>query len=166
MHKEIFVNQQGSIECQCGTDIVVEMNARALHVKCEGCEQPYFPRFKNPTWQQLLEILGVSLHLDYDGQLIARFENWVPEGVENWLFQCQADIREELEHTARKERAIYIGGTMANQRHHYCRGWRNGAKIYQHIGRAHWEVYEFRGRNDPRLYFVAKTTSKKKAKAI
>ena len=167
--KTIEISTEGSVKCrECGAEVAVDLNQRKFALLTCECECGHYFKLRpsHPTWQDLLKLVGITLELDWDGQLIAHFENWVPEGIEDWLFENQKDIRSSIEFEGKKKQAVYIGGPLDTQRHHFVRGSYNGDRQYQHIKRGHWAVYQFKKHGDPRLYFVGTATSKAKARKI
>ena len=159
---ETPIPSEGELPCErCGEDLTIELSKASGWARCKcGARRQW--RQPVPEIASVFALFGVELSIDYDGQLIASSDEQLTESVADWLFKHQGTIRSTIERKGRSAMSQFVGGTMDGKRH--CRhptSW--DRQVLLHHGRADWEVYEFRG-DDPRLFFVGRTTSKAKAK--
>lgn len=122
-------------------------------------------RYESANAEDLLKTMGYDLSVDYDGSLLVESEYAVPYPLIEWLTRNQRNLLRKIEYRGQCARAVFFGGSMAGKHHsHHLTCFTQ--QVYEHIARGHWETYEFRGKDDPRLYFVGRTTSKVKAKRL
>ncbi len=161
------IEATGKITChKCGVDHVLAMGDDMECARCV-CGEILRYRHRHPSPLSALEVCGYKLSVDYDGALLVDSPGDLPEELREWLFACQCELRGVIEYVGKAARACFVGGTKAGQRHRQGIGHRYGAldtPVCVHIGRAHWETYKFHGRDDPRLFYVGRSTSKAKAK--
>ena len=157
------ISKTGCVECRiCGSPNEIDIDRPLGYARCECGHVLQYGQPK-ATLREAFALFGYTLSVDYDGELFVESEEDVPEGVRQWLFDHQGEIRERFKFARRKAQAQFIGGSMNNKRHgHYGCPWEKS--VYIHVARAHWEVYEFRGDHDLRLWFVGRATSKAKAR--
>lgn len=150
--------------CKCGRVVSIEIDQYGSEL-CE-CGEMIFPRFglgnENPL-EKLLEIIGVHLSIDFDGQLIASSYEEIRHDVLAFLYHNQLPLRHKFERRRMKAQQMFVGGSLAGKPHTHGNV---SAKhvVIERIGKAHWEVYESRDWADPRLYFMGRSTSEKNAK--
>lgn len=159
------IDTTGSMKCpNCGDVNVVEIRGRSGFTRCQTCDM--YLSWSTPIWSgfDVLALFGYALALDYDGQLIVESEEPLPAHVRDWLFRHQGSLRETLEFKGRRARAVFVGGSLNGQLHDRGGCEPKGSRIVRRIGPRHWEVYVCRESQDPRRYYVGRTTSEAKAK--
>ncbi len=153
----------GIVKCpHCGFANTVDVGNETGLFRC-ACGKTLRHRQCSPSVTELLSLFGYRLSVDYDGALLVDSASDMPVDLFDWFFNHQADLRSGIERDGRVARACYIGGSKAGEKHHHYSMYRMGP-VYIHVARAHWETYEFRSKGDSRLYFVGRSTSKRKAK--
>ncbi len=153
----------GYITCpSCDAECEAEITNRTLYHKC-GCGKLLYKRQPPTLIMDILGLFGYGVSIDWDGALLIESEAELPDNLRAWLFEHQGELRSSIEFKGRVARAIYLGGTKDGERHHYYHYHLNPF-VYVHIARAHWETYKMKQRNDPRLFYVGRSTSKAKAK--
>ena len=150
-------------KCGFGVDVDMSRGSHYGACVCGATVQDKTPGLANDIGV-LFTALGCTFTLDYDDSLIVESAAVLNDGVLDWLCNHQRTICDHIKYTGKKRRAVFIGGPLAGQRHDYWQdSWRK-MRVTVHKGRAHWEVYDFRDRDDPRLYYVGRSTSEAKAK--
>ncbi|KKN88408.1 hypothetical protein LCGC14_0249710 [marine sediment metagenome] len=156
----------GTITCpECGVPNEIQMGDDRGFATC-SCGKRLRCRHHYPEPIGALEACGYRLSVDWDGGLLVDSDDEPPEEVRKWLFFNQCELRSTIEYVGKAARACFMGGSKNGERHGRGIRPRYGQiePVHVHIGRSHWETYEFRDRNDPRLFFVGRSTSKAKAK--
>lgn len=141
----------------------IEMDGKQTLFKCK-CGQVSRMPVSRPSAEGVLTALGYTLSVDWDGALMVDSDNELPQPLYDWLFAHQADLRSSIEWEGKMERACFTGGPLNGQRHHCLFTHHTERRVHKHIKRGHWETYEFRERNDSRMYYVGRSTSEAKAK--
>ncbi len=158
------ISKTGLVTCRhCGEKCEVDVSRQHGWGRCTCGKSVQYGQVST-TVPGIFELFGIELSLDYDGQLLAESAYELSEPIRQWLFDHQGEIRQGIEWIGRKQRAVYIGGARNGQPHTYLRGGSSNEPVYVHVARAHWETYEFRGDDDPRLFFAGRSTSKVKAR--
>lgn len=159
------IRSTGIITCECGQHIEIEMPLFGTrHHRCPDCQKDHSVWTRTPGYEEIFDLFGFRLFLDWDGQLMVESETEVPEQVRKWLHQHQGVIRIRFENQRKKAVSVYVGGSMNGQTHSMYSAYR-GFCVHEHIGRKHWETYRFQTDGDLRLFYVGRSTSQKNAKA-
>ena len=112
-----------------------------------------------------LREIGFEFGLDWDGQLIIEYPKEVSvDKLLNLVKKYEEGIKKRLYFEGQKAKRVYIGGPL-NGQPYFMAGWPNYPICY-HVKRGEWLVYMVKNYDDPRAWFVGRTTSKKKAKML
>jgi len=110
--------------------------------------------------------LGFEFGLDWDGQLIIECPEIIKiENLIDLFKQFGEGIKKRLYFEGQKAKSVFVGGPLNGQSCLGCRLIPNDP-ICHHVKRGEWLVYIIKSYEDPRAWFVGKTTSKKKAKML
>lgn len=113
--------------------------------------------------------IGFEFGLDWDGQLMIEFPETVSvEELTSLIKQYAEGIKVRLYFEGQKAKRIFVGGPLNGQPYFPSgcySGWPNYPMCY-HVKRGEWLVYMVKSHDDPRAWYVGKSTSKKKAKAL
>lgn len=157
---------------ECGCENEVNFNVAWLRLaKCSECgRQIGMPR--GPSWENLLEAIGVTVSLDWDEQLLAEHPlDWPEETIDDlrsWLALYQVGIRSEIKDQVKRSQARFVGGPVAGKHESEATvggkfNW-SRQEFYYHVRHGCWAVYRRKERNDPRLYFLGYSPSEAKAR--
>ena len=91
-------------------------------------------------------------------------ESVAVEKLTNLIKQYAEGIKTRLYFEGQQAQTVYVGGPL-NGQSYYKLAWPNHP-ICHHVKRGEWLVYMVKNYEDPRAWFVGKTTSKKKAKTL
>lgn len=158
---QISIPTHGSIEChRCKSKVTISMTSRWYRAVCETCGRNLSNNHRSSNVFAIFEAMGITFDMDWDGQLLVESEEPVPGKLRHVIFLIQHELLYRLQQQGRRAQAMFVGGSLAGQSHN-----QPSAPYLHHQGRAHWEVYEYRNeQRDPRLYYVGRATSRKKAR--
>lgn len=112
-----------------------------------------------------LREIGFEFGLDWDGQLIIEYPETVSvDKLTNLIKQFSGGIKKSLYFEGQKAKRVLVGGPMNGKP--YFNAVMPNHPLCFHIGRGEWLVYMIKNHDDPRAWFVGKTSSKKKAKLL
>jgi len=110
-----------------------------------------------------LRELGFEFGIDWDGQLIIEYPETISlEKTVNLVKKYENGIKTRLHFEGQKVKRVYVGGPF-NGKPYYHGGFPNQL-LCHHVKRGEWLVYMVKSHNDPRAWFLGKTSSKKNAK--
>ena len=112
-----------------------------------------------------LREIGFEFGLDWDGQLIIEYPETVSaETLTNLIKQYAEGIKKRLYFEGQKVKRVYVGGPLNGKS--YLGFTAPNQPMCHHVKRGEWLVYMVMNYDDPRAWYVGKTSSKKKAKML
>jgi hypothetical protein len=162
---EFAIRDVIDVDCECGHAVPIKLNDSYPLAQCQNCKEFVKVRvpLTDPDAVELLECFGITVTVDYDGQLILHSDE-IPDVVGQFVFRNQVAIKKRFERIRARSQQMFVGGSLAGKGHQYGRIC-EGHAVNERICKGHWETYESRDYSDPRLYFVGRSTSEKNAKA-
>jgi len=111
-----------------------------------------------------LRELGIEIGSDWDGEVIIKYPDDIPERMRNLIEEFEDGIKTRLHHEGIHAKECFVGGPL-NGKGFYDYRMRNGVYCH-HLARGEWAVYKIRSPDDPRAWFMGMATSKKKGRLL
>lgn len=113
-----------------------------------------------------LREIGITIGLDWDGELMIEYPKDIPERMRNLISEFTKGIKKRLSFDGEQAKCSFVGGSLSGKKYSYGAVYYGSRPFCHHIKRGEWEVYIVKSSDDPRAWFVGTATSKKKGQCL